>query len=132
VKRVALVVALAALLAGAFALGRHTAPAQSGTSTDRYQLGYDQGVTVGRALQVGASLPAGTKDVATKAFEAGHRSGVDDSFGGYDGGWNLGQPYAVVIGKGSGGATYRIESRELLKAGVSYQLCRNGTAVCPK
>jgi hypothetical protein len=126
VTRAALGIALVALVAGAFLLGRHTAPNGS------YQQGYDEGLSLGRALQAGDVLPADTKDVATKAFEAGHRSGLDDSFGGYDGGWNLGQPYAVVIGKGSAGATYRIESRELLQAGVAYQLCKHDRAVCRK
>jgi hypothetical protein len=125
-KRVAVGVALVALLAGAFFLGRGTAPNGS------HQQGYDEGLSVGRALQAGDALPADTKDVATEAFEAGHRSGLDDSFGGYDGGWNLGQPYVVVIGKGSGGATYRIDSRELLRPGVSYQLCKKSTAVCSR
>jgi hypothetical protein len=110
VTRAALGVALVALVAGAFLLGRHTAPNGS------YQQGYDEGLSLGRALQAGDVLPADTKDVATKAFEAG----------------NLGQPYAVVIGKGSAGATYRIESRELLQAGVAYQLCKHDRAVCRK
>jgi hypothetical protein len=69
--------------------------------------------------------------VATKAFQAGYRSGLADSFGGYDGGWNLSQPYVVVVGKGTGGRAYRIEHRELLRPGVSYRLCENGAAVCP-
>jgi hypothetical protein len=124
VKPAALVVAVAALVACAFFLGRHSAP------TDSHQQGYDEGLAVGRALQAGDALPAGTKDVATKAFEAGHRSGLEDSFAGYDGGWNLGQPYVVVIGKGAAGVTYRIQSRERLRAGVAYRLCKKGTALC--
>jgi hypothetical protein len=119
-----LVVALVVAVVGGFFLGRGTAP------SDSHQQGYDEGLSVGRALQAGDALPADTKDVATKAFEAGHRSGLEDSFAGYDGGWNLGQPYVVVIGKGTGGATYRIESRELLRRGVAYQLCKKATAVC--
>jgi hypothetical protein len=85
----------------------------------------------GRALQAGAALPADAKDVATNAFQAGYRSGLADSFGGYDGGWNPGQPYVVVVGKGTGGRAYRIEHRERLRPGVSYRLCENGAAVCP-
>ncbi len=115
---------------GAFLLGRHTAPTHSGTWSDGYAAGYDAGVPVGRALQAGAALPAGTKDVAKQAFQAGYQSGLTDSFGGFDGGWNLGRPYAVVIGKGAGDQTYRIAHRELLEPGISYQLCRHGTAVC--
>ena len=127
----AIVVASGAMLAGAFLLGRHTAPTHSGTWSDGYAVGYDAGVPVGRALQVGVSLPSDTKDVATKAFQAGYQSGLADSFGGYDGGWDLGRPYVVVIGKGSGDRAYRIDHRELLRPGVSYQLCKNGAAVCP-
>ena len=118
-----LVVAVVAV-SGAFFLGRGTAP------DDSHQQGYDEGLSVGRALQAGDALPADTKNVAAKAFEAGHRSGLEDSFAGYDGGWNLGQPYVVVIGKGAGGVTYRIQSRERLRAGVAYQLCKKATAVC--
>jgi hypothetical protein len=127
----AIVFASAAALAGAFVVGRQTAPAHSGTWSDGYAVGYDEGVAIGRELQVGASLPSDTKDVATKAFRTGYQSGLADSFGGFDGGWNLGQPYVVVLGKGSGDRAYRIDHRELLRPGVTYQLCKNGAAVCP-
>jgi hypothetical protein len=120
-----------AMVAGAFVLGRRTAPEQRGSWSEGYAVGYDAGIPVGRALQAGASLPPGTKDVATKAFQAGYRSGLADSFGGFDGGWNLGRPYVVVFGKGSGDRAYRIDHRELLRPGVAYRLCKNGTAVCP-
>ncbi|MGH3635452.1 MAG: hypothetical protein ACRDV3_08325 [Acidothermaceae bacterium] len=127
----AVVVALAAVFAGAFLLGRQSAPARTGTWIQGNAVGYDEGVSTGRALQVGAALPADTKDVATKAFQAGYRAGLVDSFGSYDGGWNLSQPYVVVIEKGVDDAPYRIDQRELLQPGVTYQLCKNGTAVCP-
>ena len=127
----AIVAALVAVCVGAFLLGRQSAPTHSGTWIDGYAVGYDEGVSIGRALQADAALPADTKDVATKAFQAGYRSGLADSFGGYDGGWNLNQPYVVVVGKGTGGRAYRIEHRELLQPGVSYRLCKNGVAVCP-
>jgi len=127
----AIVVALVAVCVGAFLLGRQTAPTHSGTWIDGYAVGSDEGVLIGRALQAGAALPADAKDVATNAFQAGYRSGLADSFGGYDGGWNLSQPYVVVVGKGTGGRAYRIEHRERLRPGVSYRLCENGAAVCP-
>ncbi|MDA0160362.1 hypothetical protein OM076_08805 [Solirubrobacter ginsenosidimutans] len=120
------------MFAAAFLLGRHTAPAHRGTWSDGYTAGYDAGVPVGRALQAGASLPRDTKDVAAKAFQAGYRGGLTDSFGGFDGGWNLGRPYVVVFGQGSGDRAYRIDHRELLRPGVSYRLCKNGAAVCPE
>ena len=131
-RSTAIAVALCAIGAGAFLLGRHTAPAHPGSWSDGYAVGYDAGIPVGRALQAGASLPRDTKDVATKAFKAGYRSGLADSFGGFDGGWNLGRPYVVVFGKGSGDQAYRIDHRELLRPGVSYRLCKNGAAVCPE
>jgi hypothetical protein len=127
----AVVVAVGALFAGAFLLGRGTAPTHSGTWVDGNAVGYDEGVSVGRALQVGSVLPAGTKDVATKAFQEGYRAGLIDSFGSYDGGWSLGRPYVVVIGKGVDDAPYRIDQRDLLRPGVTYQVCKDGTAVCP-
>jgi hypothetical protein len=127
----AIAVVIGSMSAGAFLLGRHAAPAHRGTWSDGYAAGYDAGVPVGRALQVGVSLPADTKDVAGKAFQAGYRSGLVDSFGGYDGGWNLDRPYVVVIGKGPGDQPYRIDHRELLRPGVTYRLCKNGAAVCP-
>jgi hypothetical protein len=127
-----IVVAVCAITGGAFLLGRHTAPAHPGSWSDGYAVGYDAGIPVGRALQAGASLPPDAKDVATKAFQTGYRSGLADSFGGFDGGWKLGRPYVVVFGKGTGDRAYRIEQRELLRPGVSYRLCKNGTAVCPE
>jgi len=127
----AVVVAVCAVFAGAFLLGRGTAPTHSGTWVEGNAVGYDEGVSVGRALQIGSALPAGTKDVATKAFQQGYRAGLIDSFGSYDGGWSLDRPYIVVIGKGIGDAPYRIDQRELLQSGVTYQVCKGGTAVCP-
>jgi hypothetical protein len=127
----AVAIALVAVFIGAFVLGRQTAPTHSGSWAEGNAVGYDEGVGVGRSLQVGATLPADTKDVATKAFKEGYRAGLVDSFGSYDGGWNIGQPYVVVIEKGIDDAPYRIDQRELLQPGVTYQVCKNGTAVCP-
>lgn len=127
---VAVAVVVAALLAGAFLLGRYTAPAHSGSWAEGNAVGYDEGLAVGRALQVGASLPADAKDAATKAFKAGYQAGLTDSFGSYDGGWSLGQPYVVVIQKGVGDAPYRIDQRELLQPGVTYRVCKSAAGVC--
>jgi len=126
------VVVLAVALVAVFFIGRHTAPAHNGTWSQGYSIGYDEGMSIGRALQVGASLPADTKDVATKAFQSGYQAGLTDSFGSYDGGWNIGQPYVIVMQKGVGDAPYRIDSRELLEAGKAYELCQGGKAVCTK
>jgi len=121
-----------ALFAGGLIAGRRTAPAHSGTWIEANAVGYDEGVAVGRALQAGAQLPAGAKDVAAKAFRAGYRSGRADSFGGYDGGWDLNRPYVVVLAKGEGDLPYVIEQRRLLRPGVAYRVCKDSTAVCPR
>jgi hypothetical protein len=130
VHATATVVVLAGLLAAAFLIGRFTAPPHGGSWAEGNAVGYDEGVSVGRALQVGASLPADTKDAATKAFKAGYQAGLTDSFGSYDGGWSLGQPYVVVIEKGVGDAPYRIDQRELLQPGVTYRVCKSAVGVC--
>jgi hypothetical protein len=126
----AIVVAFSCVLAVGLVVGRQTAPAHSEAWIDANAVGYDEGVSVGRALQAGAALPAGTKDVAGKAFRAGYRSGLADSFGGYDGGWHLGRPYVVVLAQGAGDLPYRIAQRQLLQAGVTYRVCNNGAALC--
>jgi hypothetical protein len=124
--------AVGAVFAGGLLTGRETAPAHSGSWIEANAVGYDEGVAAGRALQAGAALPAGAKDVAGKAFRAGYRSGRADSFGGYDGGWDLGRPYVVVLAKGAGDLPYVIERRTLLRPGVAYQVCDRGAAVCPR
>ena len=124
------VVVAAAGLGAAFLLGRKTAPVHDRGWAQGYSVGYDEGVSMGRALQVGDTLPSTTKDLGTKAFQAGYVAGLDDSWGSFDGGWNIGQPYVVVIGKGVAGAAYRIASRELLAPGTTYRLCPGGSSIC--
>src|SRR4051794_28603571 len=102
-SRTALRIAVAvALLAGAFFLGRATADTDDGRAAGVRE-GRAQGVREGRALQQPAA--------ARSAFKAGYEAGANDVFGGYDGGWDLGRPYVVTLARGSGGITYRIDSR---------------------
>jgi hypothetical protein len=61
------------------------------------------GIREGRALQQPAA--------ARKAFRAGYTAGANDVFGGFDGGWSLGTPYVITLGKGAGGVAYRIDKR---------------------
>jgi hypothetical protein len=101
----------AVLAAGMFVLGRATAPDRASGYGAGYAAGRAQGVQEGRALQEGLALPAGARDAATAAFNAGYRAGANDVFGGYDGGWSLGTPYLITLVAGSDGVTYRIASR---------------------
>ena len=103
-----------ALAGGAFALGRVTADTGESGAEGRaageanaraagLREGRAQGVQEGRALQI----PAGGR----RAFRAGYVAGANDVFGGFDGGWTFRSPYVITLGHGSGGVTYRIDSR---------------------
>jgi hypothetical protein len=108
-SRVLAVVAGAALAVAGFALGRSSADTDAGR---------DAGVREGRAggLQEGRALQAtGSAPTARAAFDAGYAAGANDVFGGFDGGWSLGEPYVVTLARGSGGVTYRIDSRRPLR-----------------
>jgi len=120
--RLAVLVAIlaAAALVG---LGRATAPApgaarargyHDGTAAgyvDGFQAGRAQGLQEGQAIAETSKLPPGARDRTKAAFDAGYRAGANAAFGGYDGGWSLGQPYVVVLAKGADGITYRIAAR---------------------
>ena len=109
---------------GSFVLGRGTGPrppADSGYSAG-FQAGRSVGVQEGRALQVGQAS-GGT-------FSSGYLAGINDAFGGYDGGWSLAEPYVVTLAAGTNGATYRIASRTIVVAGVNYYLCPDGSGIC--
>ena len=117
---------------GSFLLGRttgHGPPADAGYASG-FQAGRAVGVQEGRALQVGQALSGTDKDTATAQFNSGYVAGVNDAFGGYDGGWSLAEPYVVTLEAGTGGATYRIASRTGMVPGVSYYLCPDGSGVC--
>lgn len=134
--RIVVTVAGLVVVSAAFVLGRSTVnssppsvPSPSGY-TDGFEAGRAAGIQEGRALQAGQGLTGAERDTATAAFNAGYRAGVDDVFGGYDGGWSTGVPYAVTLVAGTGGATYRILSRLELRPGVDYFLCPDGKTLC--
>jgi hypothetical protein len=129
IAALALIVVVAAV-ASAFYLGRRSAPVHDRGWASGEAVGYDSGLSVGRALQVGDTVAPGDKDVAVKAFKAGYRAAQVDSFGSYDGGWHIGAPYIVILGKGVNGAPYRIAQRDPLVAGTTYTVCSSGSAVC--
>lgn len=118
------------MVAAAVVIGRATAPVRDRGFAQGNAAGYAEGVAVGRSLQIGDSVPTGSKDVAQSAFQAGYRAGEADAFGAYDGGWKLGAPYVVILGKGVAGAAYRFVERDELMPGTTYQLCPDGTSLC--
>ena len=133
-KRIQLAALASVVLIGVGAagwlVGRVTAPAHDPGFVAGNRSGYAEGVATGRALQVGDSVPQGSKAATVSAFNAGYRAGQNDSFGAYDGGWKIGVPYLVVLGHGAGGAPYLFASRTELEAGTSYRLCPDGHSIC--
>jgi hypothetical protein len=127
---VAAAVAVVGLVAVGVVIGRTTAPAHDPGFAQGNAAGYAEGVAAGRLLQIGDTVPTGSKDVANTAFQTGYRAGEADAFGAYDGGWKLGAPYVVILGKGTAGAAYRFVERDELTPGTTYQLCPDGTTLC--
>jgi hypothetical protein len=106
-----------------FGLGRLTAPGPAAARSrgyaagvtagyaDGFKAGRAEGLQEGQAIASTASLPADARAAARAAFDNGYRAGANGAFGGYDGGWELGRPYVIVLAKGTGGITYRIATR---------------------
>jgi hypothetical protein len=65
-----------------------------------------------------------------RALANGHTAGENDVFAGYDGGWGIGTPYAVILAVGDGPNAYRIASRTPFQLGTDYYLCANGISLC--
>lgn len=139
--RVGRVAAIGLLTAGCFApAAGHAADngaPRSAASTaglgdyfDGLRVGAAQGRLEGRALQIGDTVPPGSRHPVEDAFKAGYAAGANDAFTGFDGGWGLGTPYIVTLATGSSGVTYRIDSRVPLAPGVSYYLCADGHSLC--
>jgi len=116
-SKIALGLACVAVAGGLFALGRASADREgardegfsAGLSEGRAQgerAGRAAGVREGRALQAGAAVAS-----SVAPFRAGYAAGANDVFGGFDGGWSLSTPYVITLRRGSGGVTYRIDSR---------------------
>jgi hypothetical protein len=104
------VLAGVALAAAGFALGRASADTDAGHDAGVRE-GHAAGLEEGRALQATGSSPPG----ARAAFDAGYAAGANDVFGGFDGGWSLAEPYVITLARGSGGVTYRIDSRRVAR-----------------
>jgi hypothetical protein len=114
-----------ALLGGGFAVGRlsvDTSGAYADGRSAGLAEGSAEGLRTGRALQVPPS--------ARPAFDTGYAEGANDALGGFDGGWEAGLPYIVVVAQGSGDIAYRIVSRTPMQAGIAYSLCAQSHAVC--
>jgi hypothetical protein len=94
------------------------------------QAGQAQGRQEGRALQAGATVPAGSRQLVRDAFDEGYAAGANDVFTGYDGGWPLGQPYVITLAAGHSPIAYRIASRTPVEPGVRYSLCPDRAEVC--
>ena len=92
--------------------------------------GRAEGLQEGQALAVTAASPPGTRGRVKAAFDAGYRAGADSAFGGYDGGWSLGEPYVIVLAKGGNSITYRIAARILARDGVDYHRCPPPASIC--
>jgi hypothetical protein len=129
--RALVVVIVLGAVGGAFMVGRGTARVHDRGFANGEAAGYDEGLSVGRALQVGDTLSASTRDVGVAAFKTGYLAGRNDSFGSYDGGWLIGKPYVVVLQPGVDGATYRIAERDELVPGTTYRVCATGVAGTP-
>jgi len=130
--RVLLLVGVVSVGVGAagWLIGRSSAPSNSHGSVASNTADYAAGLAAGRALQIGDSVPPGSKADTVAAFKAGYRAGESDSFGAYDGGWKIGFPYVVVLADGVGGAPYQFASRIQFEAGTSYRLCADRHSIC--
>jgi hypothetical protein len=133
-------VVAAAVAAGAFGLGRATAPADSpppaGTAVGDHlhglRVGEAQGRLAGRAEQEAVALADGDRAPVQDAFTAGYASGTNDVSAGYDGGWTLDVPWIVTLERGAGPITYRIASRTPVEPGVDPRLCPDVHTLCQR
>jgi hypothetical protein len=68
--------------------------------------------------------------VAKGSFADGYRSGREDAFSGFDGGWAFDAPYIVTLRHAGSGITYRFARRWAMERGVAYRVC--GSTVCSR
>jgi hypothetical protein len=107
-----------ALAGGAFALGRASVDTDSARDEGRADgraAGQAAGLRAGRAVGIREGRALQQSAPARRAFQAGYTAGANDVFGGVDGGWSLGTPYVITLGKGPDGMTYRIDTRSRAK-----------------
>jgi hypothetical protein len=86
------------------------------------------GVGVGAFFVGRGSVDRTPAPVARGSFADGYRSGREDAFSGFDGGWAFATPYIVTLRHGGGGITYRFAQRWTMEPGVAYRAC--GHDVC--
>ena len=85
------------------------------------------GVGVG-AFFVGRGSVDREPSVTHGSFADGYRSGREDAFSGFDGGWSFDTPYIVTLRHAGGGITYRFARRWTMEGAVEYRRC--GDSVC--
>ena len=87
---------------------------------------------LGAGLAIGAFF-AGRATVARHPgtpVRGGYLAGREDAFGGFDGGWALGVPYAVTLVRGDHGITYKFARRWAMEPGFEHRVC--GHEVCSR
>jgi hypothetical protein len=99
-----------ALAGGAFALGRASVDTGAARREGR-AAGQAAGLRAGRAVGIREGRALQQRAPARRAFQAGYTAGANDVFGGFDGGWSLGTPYLITLGKGADGIAYEINNR---------------------
>ena len=111
-----------ALAGGAF---RSAGPAWTPTAPRATRVARPAGGGPGRGCAPVA--PSGSAKVVRSSSPPGREArlpgrlhrGANDAFGGFDGGWSLGTPYAITLGEGPGGISYRIGALEVCRGKAS-------------
>jgi hypothetical protein len=86
------------------------------------------GVGVGAFLVGRGSVDRERAPAPRGGFADAYRSGREDAFSGFDGGWDFETPYIVTLRHAGGGITYRVARRWPMEPGVEYRAC--GATVC--
>jgi hypothetical protein len=87
-------------------------------------------VVAALVVAVGAGAFALGRHSAPSRYEDGYLAGRYAAFGGYDGGWGYGEPYAIVLRRGGPQVTYAIARRWPMLPGFEYRAC--GRSVCAR
>jgi hypothetical protein len=101
---------------------------------DGRQEGYSNGYRIGYK----AGRKSGLRDGRASGYASGQvvglRSGQDEAFEGYDGGWQIGRWYLIEIGTGKDvglSGKYSIPTRVgPVRYGTRYALCDDGDGIC--
>jgi hypothetical protein len=122
-------IALTTALAATALADRDTSPPAFASEATWWAEGHARGVVDGRVLQGSMPLAPSERAAVGQAFRNGYAAGQTDAFGGYDGGWTIGDPYVVTLRAGGSGITYRFASRTPMVKGQAYYRCR-GAGIC--